>query len=38
MDETLELEIVDLGEAKEVTQGTPSLINSEESPLFPQRM
>ncbi|BAL94044.1 MAG: benenodin family lasso peptide [Rubrivivax sp.] len=38
MDEELELEIVDLGDAKELTQGAPSLINSEDNPAFPQRV
>ena len=38
MNETLELEVVDLGEAKELTKGPPSQLATEESGPHPKRM
>jgi len=38
MDETLELEVVDLGEAKKLTKGPPSQLATEESGAHPKRM
>ena len=37
MDTELELELVDLGDAKEVTQGLCNFVNTEESPDFPRQ-
>jgi hypothetical protein len=34
----LELEVVDLGDAKELTMGTPSPINSEDNEVMPERL
>jgi hypothetical protein len=38
MNETLDLEIVELGQAKEVTKGPPSPIASEENASYPERL
>ncbi len=38
MDETLELEIVDLGEAKEVTKGVLTPPFMEDNPVIPYRL
>ena len=38
MNETLELEVVELGEAKELTKGPPSPFASEDSGPHPQRL
>jgi len=37
MNESLELQVVDLGDAKEVTMGPPSPINTEDSEVLPER-
>jgi hypothetical protein len=37
MNETLELEVVELGEAKDLTKGPPSQLASEDSGAFPQK-
>jgi hypothetical protein len=38
MDETLEMELVDLGDAKVVTMGPPDPIANEDNPDFPLRL
>lgn len=40
MNETLDLElqVVDLGDAKDVTMGPPSPLATEENPAFPERL
>ena len=38
MNESLELEVVELGEAKDLTKGPPSPLASEESGPFPQKL
>jgi len=38
MDETLDLEVIDLGEARDVTKGPPSPVATEENPTYPERL
>jgi len=38
MNETLELEVVELGDAKELTKGPPSPLASEDSGPLPQKL
>ena len=38
MNESLELEVVELGEAKELTKGSPSPLATEENGAFPERL